>query len=256
MIPSGDGNMVEDRRGMVGLAGAWRWMASVFSGGEGRALVCVVCDGKGVSDAPTLAARPIRALVAVLSRVGRDPSLLRARPSSWRHLLVVAGVWPASRLTLVGAVVGTTGALSSCSSSTTGVPTPWRIETSPRGLASLGFARSEPTANDGALAPPWKLLEVDANMPRASPTVGPDGIPIVDLFPATDQARRGYAKGSYGLHGCWGPSDLLCCPHGRYNTQPESLGLYPWAFSLCRLRYPSAPRVCSWSGGGGERDLR
>jgi hypothetical protein len=84
-------------------------------------------------------------------------------------------------------------------------------------------------------------------MARVSPIVGPSGIPIVDLFSAANQARQAYAKGSYGLHGCWGLSDLLRGPHGRYNTQPESLGLHPRSCSLHRLCYPAV---------GVKRDLR
>jgi hypothetical protein len=140
MIPGSDGNMVKPRRGMVVLASAWQWMASVFSGGEDRALVCVVCDGKGVSDVPTLAARPFGTLAIILSRVGRDTTLLRARPSPRRHRLVVAGVWPASRLALVGSVMGKTQALSSSSSSTSRDSTLRRIETSMSRLVSLDFA--------------------------------------------------------------------------------------------------------------------
>jgi hypothetical protein len=199
-----------------------------------------------------MAARPPRVLAVVLSRVGRESSLLRARSSSRRHLLVAAGIWSASRQALVGKMVGKTDASFSCSA-----PYPWesslrRLVASTCGLDSLVFARLGQTVTGGAIAPPWKLLEEEANMGRANLSVGHFGSMFADLFSTVDQT----SFQSDDLCGCWGLLGPLRGPHGRYNMQPGSLGLSPCSSMLRRLCLPLAPRFWSWSGMGVIRDFR
>jgi hypothetical protein len=240
------------RRGMVEWVNPRRWIARVCPGGEGRDPVDAVCDGKGVPDAPMMAARPPRVLAVALSRVGRVSSLLRARSSSRRHLLVAAGMWSASRQALVGKMMVKTDALCSCNAPYPRESSIRRLVACTCGIESLGFARPGLAVTGGAIAPPWKLLREEANMGRANLSVGHSGSLFADLFSIVDQT----CPRSDDLCGCWGLLGPLRGPHGRYNMQPGSLGLSPCSSMLRRLCLPLAPRFWSWSGMGVIRDFR